>query len=160
MRFLSAAALLAGIMMEQAAACVTAHTYMENHLIKGDTMTLQLFFNGNSVCRGAKTLTGASRDTQYYFDETNGCQPGWHAWVRDNGETVEIYAPNSYWTVLKNRGRHMNKKDCSGAGKGGGGGFGVRRGLQCLEFESVHMDENTDCAGQPVPQLCDFIATC
>jgi hypothetical protein len=62
-------------------ACITAHVYLNNCVLSGDLLTAQVFDNGVEVCKGGKTINGASNDSNFCID---GCKPGYSFCVTDN----------------------------------------------------------------------------
>lgn len=57
-----------------ASACVTAHTYMQNCILSGDTISVQVWDDGRLVCDLGQTKHMASADTVLEWDENSGCE--------------------------------------------------------------------------------------
>jgi hypothetical protein len=70
-----------------AEACTRVHTDLTYDILYGDVMSVQVWDNGNEVCHGSQNKAGASTNTEWCFDSTNGCQAGFSICLRDNGRS-------------------------------------------------------------------------
>lgn len=155
---LSACALGLGLglgLAGRAAACVTAHTYMQNCILSGDTMSVQVWDDGRLVCDLGRTQHMASADSVFEWDEHSGCEPGWNVSATRNGVSVSITAANGYAATLRATDHHSMAYNCGYLT----GGVGHERPLKGTQYEACLTDDN-GCDGQEGCSLCDYRAKC
>ncbi|KAF4618599.1 hypothetical protein D9613_009668 [Agrocybe pediades] len=144
--------LLALIMLAAAAtqACVTAHVYLNNCIIGGDTLSAQVFDNGVEVCKGGVSKNLGGSNTVWCI---NGCQNGASFCATNNGEHATYTSPAGVVVDmgLDGPGFHMNRFQCGGT---------EDHPLFGTEYESCLAGATFDCGSRPRCNFCDFKATC
>lgn len=151
---LTTALTVLSVLAPRASACVTAHTYMQNCILSGDTISVQVWDDGRLVCDLGQTKHMASADTIFEWDENSGCEAGWHVSATKNGVSVTITAANGYSAQLKGTDHHSMAYNCGYLT----GAAGNERPIKGSQYEACLSDHN-GCAGGEC-SLCDYKAKC
>ena len=138
------------IFARTAQACVTAHVYLNNCIIGGDTLSAQVFDNGVKVCDGGKSTNLGGSNTVWCI---SGCQNGASFCATNNGKSATYTSPAGVVVSmgLDGPGSQMNRFQCGGT---------EDHPLFGTEFESCLVGASFDCGSQARCKFCDFRAHC
>jgi len=130
--------------------CITAHTFMNNCLLSGDSMSVQLWDSGKQVCAGGKSIAFASDQSTFDID----CGGGASVSVTDNGSKLTYKAADGWQSEIARTDRATNVNVC-GYIEGASGNTKEIKGFQ---FENVFA--NDMCGGCNTAKLCDMNSKC
>ncbi|KAK4183327.1 hypothetical protein QBC35DRAFT_535808 [Podospora australis] len=132
------------------ARCIVGHTNMDNCLIDGDTMAVQVWDNGKLACRDAKHGYFKSDNSVFNFEcDHNGNS----VMVTDNGAKLVYKAADGWEAELTRLDGAKDTYDCAYLDSTGGG-----KTIKGWRFEYTF--ENGQCGKCNVPKLCDFNSWC
>lgn len=131
--------------------CVTAHTTMDNCMLYGDIMSIQLWENGVQICKTGKNIDMASSETEYDMD----CgDDGASVMVTDNGARL-VYKSSDGWQseIAKVDGQHYTEV-CGYLERASG----VTVDIKGFQYEYVF--DNGECGNCNTAGLCDYNSPC
>lgn len=130
--------------------CVTAHTMMDNCLLSGDVMGVEVWENGVQVCQVGKNIFLASDETEYDMDCGNGAS----VMVTDNGGRLVYQSSDGWQSEIAMTDGHHYTEVCGFLERASGSITDIKG----WQFEYIF--DNGECGSCHTASLCDYNSPC